>query len=88
MEWKVVESRLLMGQVERAPKDIQQRYAIWRSRVQHSGPYLGGGYRVHALAGKRKGQMAARLNRQWRVIFAVLKGELIVEALELTPHKY
>ena len=49
---------------------------------------LWGKFMLHPLAGDRKGQMSARLNRQWRVIFKVLQGELIVEALEVTPHKY
>jgi plasmid maintenance system killer protein len=88
MEWKVVESRALTRQVRRAPRDIQRRYSAWRNIVQRRGPYLSGGYRIHPLLGDRKGQMSARLNRQWRVIFKVFAGELIVEALEVTPHKY
>jgi hypothetical protein len=88
MQWRVIESRLIAKQIARAPTEIQQKYVVWRDRVQHDGPRLGGGYQVHALQGKRKGQMAARLSRQWRVIFKVWKGELVVEALELTPHEY
>jgi mRNA-degrading endonuclease YafQ of YafQ-DinJ toxin-antitoxin module len=88
MEWKVVESRAVTRQVRRAPREIQAKYVVWRNRVQFSGPYLTGGFRVHSMLGNRKGQMSARLNRQWRVIFKVFEGELIIEALELTPHKY
>jgi hypothetical protein len=88
MEWRVIESRLIARQVQRAPKEIQEKYAIWRNRVRRAGPYLGGGYQTHALSGGRLGQKAARLNRQWRVIFKVLKDQLVVEALELTPHRY
>ncbi len=88
MPWRVVESRSLAKQVERSPREIQQRYVVWRHRVEQEGPELGGGYRVHKLRGNRKGEMAARLNRQWRVIFTVLHDELIVHAIELTPHKY
>ena len=88
MEWRVVESRLLVRQVQRAPRDVQEQYVFWRRLVQQQGPQLGGGFRVHALHGDRKGQKSAWLNRQWRVIFKVLGNELVVEALELTPHKY
>ena len=88
MEWRVVESRVVTRQVRRAPREIQRKYGAWRNMVRHGGPYLPGGFRVHPLLGKRKGQISARLNRQWRVIFKVFEGELIVEALELTPHKY
>ncbi len=88
MEWRVVESRLLARQVERAPCEIQEKYVVWRSLVQQWGPQLQGGFRVHALQGDRKGQKSAWLNRQWRVIFKVFEGELVVEALELTPHRY
>jgi mRNA-degrading endonuclease YafQ of YafQ-DinJ toxin-antitoxin module len=88
MEWQVIESQLTARQLKRAPRDIQEKYAIWRARVETSGPHLRGGYRVHALQGNRKGEKAARLSRQWRVIFKVFEQQLVVEALELTPHKY
>ena len=88
MEWKVIESRVIVRQLSRAPKVIQAKYIVWRNLVRRSGPNLPGGFRVHALKGNREGQKAARLSRRWRVIFKVFKGELIVEALELTPHKY
>jgi len=88
MEWRVVESRLLARQIRRAPREIQEKYAVWRSLVERWGPQLSGGFRVHALQGDRRGQKSAWLNRQWRVIFKVLEGQLIVEALELTPRRY
>ena len=88
MEWRVVESRLLVRQIQRAPREIQRRYIVWRNLVRQRGPYLPGGFRVHALHGDRKGQKSAWLNRQWRVIFKVCEGELVVEAIELTPHRY
>jgi plasmid maintenance system killer protein len=88
MEWTVVESRMIVRQMRRAPKEIQQKYGAWRNMVRRLGPYLPGGFRVHPLSGDRKGQMSARLNRQWRVIFKVFEGQLVVEALELTPHRY
>ena len=88
MEWKVIESRMIGRQLQRVPKDIQAKYAIWRNRVRRNGPYLQGGYRFHALEGNRRGQKSVRLSLRWRVIFKVFEGELVVEALELTPHKY
>jgi hypothetical protein len=88
MEWQVIESRLIARQLRRAPREIQEKYAIWRGRVELNGPQLGGGYRDHALQGNRKGEKAARLSRQWRVIFKVFEQQLVVEALELTPHNY
>ena len=88
MEWKVIESRLVSRQLQRVPREIQEKYALWRGLVQRQGPYLRGGFRVHPLHGDRKGQKSARMNRQWRVIFRVFEGDLIVEVIELTPHKY
>lgn len=88
MEWRVIESRLLARQIRRAPREIQEKYAVWRDLVECLGPQLRGGFRVHPLQGDRRGQKSAWLNRQWRVIFKVLDDQLIVEALELTPHKY
>ena len=88
MEWRVVESRLLARQIQRAPREIQEKYVVWRSLVQQRGPQLRGGFRAHALHGDRKGQKSVWLNRQWRVIFKAFEGELVVQALELTPHRY
>ena len=88
MKWQIIESRLIAQQLPKAPSKIQQKYTIWRDRVRQLGPNLRGGYRVHSLRGKRKGQKSARLSRQWRIIFKVFENELVVEALELTPHKY
>ena len=88
MEWQITEARLIARQLQKAPVEIQQKYAIWRDRVEQFGPDLRGGYRVHSLRGRRKGQQSARLSRQWRVIFKVFADQLVVEALELTPHKY
>jgi hypothetical protein len=88
MEWRVVESRLLRKQWQRAPQRVQRDYDFWRDRVRVLGPNLQGGYRTHSLQGRRSGQKSAWLGRQWRVIFKVVEGELIVEALELIPHSY
>ena len=88
MEWRVTESRLLRKQWQRAPRHVQQDYDFWRDRVRVLGPNLQGGYRTHALHGRRSGQKSAWLGRQWRVIFKVVEDQLIVEALELTPHRY
>jgi toxin HigB-1 len=88
MEWQVVESRIIAKQLRRAPGEIQEKYIVWRNLVTSRGPQLGGGFRVHALQGIRKGQKSARLNRQWRVIFKVIEHQLIVQALELIPHTY
>ena len=88
MEWRVVESRLLARQIQRAPREIQAKYQVWRNLVRRWGPQLRGGFRVHSLQGNRKGQKSAWLNRQWRVIFKVVEEQFIVQALERTPHKY
>jgi mRNA-degrading endonuclease YafQ of YafQ-DinJ toxin-antitoxin module len=88
MEWRVVESRLLRKQWQRAPRRVQADYEFWREQVRILGPNRQGGYRTHALHGGRSGQRSAWLGRQWRVIFRVVEDELIVEALELIPHSY
>jgi len=88
MGWRIVEARLLVRQLERAPREVRIDYGYWRDRVRELGPNLQGGYKTHALHGRRKGQKSARLGRQWRVIFRVVEDELIVEALELTSHRY
>jgi mRNA-degrading endonuclease YafQ of YafQ-DinJ toxin-antitoxin module len=71
-----------------APIEIQEKYVIWRNRVRVNSPGLGGGYKTHKLKGERKGQRAARLNWQWRIIFKVFSHQRVIEALEITVHKY
>ena len=88
MEWTVVESRLIAKQLKKAPLEIRKKYVFWRDLVREMGPNLPGGYRVHALHGKRKNTKSARLNRQWRVIYKVFQRELVVQAIELSPRKY
>jgi mRNA-degrading endonuclease YafQ of YafQ-DinJ toxin-antitoxin module len=88
MGWRIIEARLLGRQLKRAPKKVRIDYRFWKDQVHALGPNLQGGYRTHALQGRRKDQKAARLDQQWRVIFRVVEDELIVEALELTPHHY
>jgi toxin HigB-1 len=88
MGWHIVEGRLIAKQLERAPKSIRVKYSFWRSNVREMGPNLQGGYRTHALKGDRAGQKSARLDKRWRVIFQIFEHDLIVEALEVTPHNY
>jgi mRNA-degrading endonuclease YafQ of YafQ-DinJ toxin-antitoxin module len=88
MEWQVFEARLLVRQLERAPRKVRGDYEFWKDQVRLYGPNLHGGFRTHSLRGERKGQRSARLDRRWRVIFRVVEDGLIVEALELTPHRY
>jgi hypothetical protein len=88
MGWQIIEGRLIKKQLDKAPKSIRVKYTFWRGQIEELGPNLQGGYRTHALKGSRIGQKSARLDRQWRVIFRVFEHDLIVEALEITPHNY
>jgi len=77
---------------EKAPKVVQQKFLAWIRDVEALGLEAANaarpGYQPHPLLGNRQGEMAVRLNQQWRIIYTVDEGVLIVTVLELTPHDY
>lgn len=46
------------------------------------------GFRDEALTGKWKGFRSSRLNEQWRIIYSVDAGVMIVQVVRGTPHEY
>ena len=89
--WRVVEASGVRRQLERAPKQVQEKYEFWRNVVELDGP-MGlrrlPGLRDHALKGEWQGARSSSLSRQWRVIYAVRGRELTVFVLEVNPHDY
>jgi toxin HigB-1 len=90
--WKIEEHRDAQKQLSSAmPNDILKRYEKWKDIVRLSGPQ--GlreirGFRDEALAGEWKGHRSSRLNIQWRVIYKITAGILLVQVFRVTPHDY
>lgn len=89
--WEIYEHRRVERQLGRLPKGILQRYEIWKAIVYASGPpglRKVRGFGDEALSGGWKGYRSSRLNRQYRVIYAVRRGEIRVEVVSVTAHDY
>lgn len=87
--WQIDESPEVRMQLAKSPLNVQRKYAVWRSLVEFSGPFLPGkGWKTEALHGLLKGFYSARLDRKWRVIFEYDGKIKSVGVLSITPHLY
>ena len=88
---EVLEHRRVARQAEALPLEILKRYEKWKDIVRVSGPAglrLIRGLRDEALAGQWKGHRSSRLGQQFRVIYMVEAGEVVVLVIEITAHDY
>jgi addiction module RelE/StbE family toxin len=88
---RVVEAAGVERQLARAPKQVQEKYELWRSVAELDGPKglrRLPGFRDHALKGEWQGARSSALSRKWRVIYAVRGDALTVFVLEVNPHDY
>ena len=89
--WEVLEHRRVARQAEALPLEILKRYEKWKDIVRVSGPAglrLIRGLRDEALAGQWKVHRSSRLGQQFRVIYMVEAGEVVVLVIEITAHDY
>jgi proteic killer suppression protein len=89
--WAIYEHRRLDKQLGKAPMEVQKRYEKWKDIVEISGPAglkLIRGFRDEALRGEWKAFRSSRLNQQHRVIYQIEGDQLMVQAVEVTPHDY
>jgi len=84
----IFEHKKLDKQLSKAPIEIQKRYEKWKDMIELSGPSglkLIRGFNDEALSGNWKGFRSSRLNQQYRVIYSIENGEMVVQVLEVTP---
>ena len=89
--WTVLESRKAAKQLDKTPRQIQEKYEFWRLILEHDGPSALRsirGFRDEALRGERSGQRSSRLNKQWRVIYRIRANTVEVQVLEVNAHEY
>lgn len=91
--WKILEHRHADKELSsgRVPVEILKRYEKWKDIATISGPdglRAIRGFHDEALAGEWKGCRSSRLNEQWRVIYSVEAGVMIVQVIRVTPHDY
>jgi len=89
--WIILEHRRLSRRIGRLPEEILKRYEKWKDILQVSGAQglrLINGFRDEALQGEWNGHRSSRLGQQYRVIYRVVKDEVLVEVVDLTAHDY
>ena len=89
--WAVLEHRRVDRQLSRVPRNILQRYEIWKEIVAVSGPEglrRVRGFNDEALSGNWKGHRSSRLNQRYRVIYRVERDRVLVDVVSVTAHDY
>jgi len=89
--WRILEHRRAARQLDRLPDDILKRYEKWKDIVVVSGPAglrLIKGFHDEALSGEWKGCRSSRLSLKYRVIYQVVKDQVLVQVLDVTAHDY
>lgn len=89
--WQIFEHKTVEKQLRSLPKEVLRRYEKWKDIVFISGPNglkMIKGFRDEALRGEWKGHRSSRLNSQYRVIYRMEKGEVLVLVMSVTPHDY
>lgn len=89
--WQVLEHRRAARQLDNLPGEILKRYEKWKDIVVISGPAglrLIKGFHDEALAGKWKGCRSSRLGLKYRIIYSVVKEQVLVQVIDVTAHDY
>ena len=78
-------------QLDRAPREVLQRYEKWKDIAMLSGPpglRLIKGFHDEALSGEWKGHRSSRLGIQFRLIYRVIASEQLFQVVSVTAHDY
>lgn len=89
--WEIYEHRRLSRQLKGAPQEVLKRYEKWKDIVRLSGPAglrKVKGFHDEALRGEWKGHRSSRLGLQYRVIYKILKDQVLIQVVNLSPHDY
>ena len=89
--WEIYEHRKAVKQLQSVPTEVLKRYEKWKDIVFITGPEglkLIKGFHDEALKGEWKGYRSSRLNIQYRVIYKIIRDEVLVHAIDLTAHDY
>ncbi len=89
--WDIYEHRRVVRQIRRLPIEVLKRYEKWKDIVAISGPQglrLIKGFKDEALSGEWNRHRSSRLGQQYRVIYRIERGSILVEVVSITAHDY
>lgn len=89
--WTIYEHRKAVKQFQSLPIEVLKRYEKWKDIILISGPaglrHIKG-FHDEALKGEWKDCRSSRLNIQYRVIYRIIRDEVLVQVIDLTAHDY
>ena len=89
--WIIYEHRNVARQLDSLPDEILKRYEKWKDIVSVSGPQglrLIKGFHDESLRGEWKGCRSSRLGLKYRVIYKIVKDQILVQVINITTHDY
>ena len=89
--WKIYEHRRVVKQLGALPVEILKIYEKWKDIVNISGPAglrIITGFHDEALRGEWKGHRSSRLGVKHRIIYKIVKKEIFIQVVNITPHDY
>lgn len=89
--WLIYEHRRAVRQLSSIPEDILKKYEKWKDIVAVSGPEglrLIKGFHDEALRGEWKGCRSSRLGSKYRVIYKIVRDQILVQVVNITAHDY
>ena len=89
--WRIHESPKTQKALKKLPLEILKRYEKWKDIIYISGPQglrAIKGFHDESLKGNWKGFRSSRLNIQYRVIYQVFSGLILIEVFDINPHRY
>lgn len=90
--WTVREHKVRAQKVlDRAPKQVQEKYQFWKDTMERDGPQgvrAFPGFKDEALKGDWLGCRSSRLNDQYRVIYFIDKKIVEIFVEQIGPHDY
>ncbi len=89
--WLIYEHRRVVRRLDSIPEDVLKRYEKWKDIVTVSGPHglrLIKGFHDEVLRGEWKGCRSSRLGSQYRVIYKIMRDQILVQVVNITAHDY
>jgi addiction module RelE/StbE family toxin len=89
--WDIYEHKRISKQIKSVPVEVLKRYEKGKDIIRISGPYglkLIKGFHDEAIRGEWKGHRSSRLGITYRIIYKIVKKEVLVQVISITPHDY
>jgi plasmid maintenance system killer protein len=89
--WTIVEARHAAKAIDKLPRNIAEKYALWCAIVRQSGPQglrLVKSFHDEKLSGKLAELRSSRLSGQWRVLYRLRSDVVTVYVERISAHDY